>query len=142
MELLRQTSLALNRFDVEHGMINPQYTPNFNNYVQVASVQTIVKRLNYFTALNWSPDVIIVDESHHATAGSWRKVIDHFPEAKILGVTATPIRSDGQGLGRKCGGMFDELVEGPTVAELIEACLLYTSPSPRDYAASRMPSSA
>jgi len=124
VELLRQTSLALNRFDVEHGMINPQYTPNFNNYVQVASVQTIVKRLNYFTALNWSPDVIIVDESHHATAGSWRKVIDHFPEAKILGVTATPIRSDGQGLGRKCGGMFDELVEGPTVAELIEAGFL------------------
>jgi superfamily II DNA or RNA helicase len=120
VELLRQTSSALTRFDVNHGMINPQYTPNFNTNVQVASVQTIIKRLNYFTAVNWSPDVIIVDEAHHATAGSWRKVIEHFPEAKVLGVTATPMRSDGQGLGRQCGGMFDDLVEGPTVAELIQ----------------------
>lgn len=124
VELLRQTSAALTRFDVEHGMINPQYTPNFNNHVQVASVQTIIKRLNYLTAVNWKPDVIIVDEAHHATAGSWRKIIEYFPEAKTLGVTATPIRSDGQGLGRQCGGMFDELVEGPTVAELIEAGFL------------------
>lgn len=121
---MRQTSSALTRFDVEHGMINPQYTPNFNNHVQVASVQTIIKRLNYLTAVNWTPDVIIVDEAHHATAGSWRKIIEYFPEAKTLGVTATPIRSDGQGLGRQCGGMFDELVEGPTVAELIEAGFL------------------
>lgn len=124
VELLRQTSSALTRFDVEHGMINPQYTPNFNNHVQVASVQTIIKRLNYLTAVNWVPDVIIVDEAHHATAGSWRKIIEYFPEAKTLGVTATPIRSDGQGLGRQCGGMFDELIEGPTVAELIEAGFL------------------
>jgi len=124
VELLRQTSAALTKFDVEHGMINPQYTPNFNNHVQVASVQTIIKRLNYLTAVNWTPDVIIVDEAHHATAGSWRKIIEYFPEAKTLGVTATPIRSDGQGLGRQCGGMFDELVEGPTVAELIEAGFL------------------
>jgi len=120
VELLRQTSSALSRFNVEHGMINPQYTPNFNNHVQVASVQTIIKRLNYLTAVNWVPDVIIVDEAHHATAGSWRKIIEYFPESKVLGVTATPIRSDGQGLGRKCGGMFDELIEGPSMAWLME----------------------
>jgi len=112
VELLRQTSAALTRFGVEHGMINPQYTPNFNNHVQVASVQTIIKRLNYLTAVHWIPDTIIVDEAHHATAGSWRKIIEYFPEAHVLGVTATPIRSDGQGLGKKCGGLFDELIEG------------------------------
>lgn len=124
VELLRQTSAALERFDVQHGMINPQYTPNFNNHVQVASVQTLIKRLNYLTAANWYPDVIIVDEAHHATAGSWRKIIEYFPEAKILGVTATPIRSDGQGLGRECGGLFDELVEGPSVMDLINGGFL------------------
>jgi DNA repair protein RadD len=120
VELLRQTSNALNRFDVEHGMINPQYTPNFNANVQVASVQTIIKRLNYFTAVNWYPDTIIVDEAHHATAGSWKKIIECFPESKVIGVTATPIRSDGQGLGRKCGGMFDELIEGPNMPWLMD----------------------
>lgn len=119
VELLRQTSDALAKFDVEHGMINPQYTPNFSFNIQDASVQTIIKRLNYLTAASWSPDLIIIDEAHHATAGSWRKIIDHFPEAKILGVTATPIRADGQGLGVEAGGIFDELIEGPSVMDLI-----------------------
>lgn len=120
VELLRQTSAALLKFDVDHGMVNPLYTPNLDNFVQVASVQTIIKRLNYFSAANWAPDLIIVDEAHHATAGSWRKIIEHFPQARILGVTATPIRSDGQGLGKQSGGMFDELVEGPSVQQLID----------------------
>ena len=40
VELLRQTSGSLIKFDVEHGMINPLYTPNFDASVQVASVQT------------------------------------------------------------------------------------------------------
>jgi len=119
IELLRQTSSALLKFDVEHGMINPQYTPNFNTNVQVASVQTIIKRLNYMTSVNWEPDLIIVDEAHHGTAGSWRKIIDHFSNALVLGVTATPIRADGQGLGRQWGGLFDDLVEGPSVMDLI-----------------------
>jgi len=100
-------------------MINPQYTPNFNTNVQVASVQTIIKRLNYMTSVNWQPDLIIVDEAHHGTAGSWRKIIDHFSDALVLGVTATPIRADGQGLGRQWGGLFDDLVEGPSVMDLI-----------------------
>jgi len=126
VELLRQTSSALSKFDVDHGMINPLYTPNFDNFVQVASVQTIAQagRLNYFIAINWIPDVIIVDEAHHATAGSWRKVIDHFkhlnPNLKVIGVTATPIRTDGQGLGVDHGGMFDELVMGPTTKWLMD----------------------
>lgn len=120
VELLRQTSNALSKFDVEHGLINPLYTPNFNHCVQVASVQTIIKRLNYFSAMNWVPDLIIVDEAHHATAGSWRKIIEHFNTAKVLGVTATPIRADGQGLGKEFGGMFEELVIGPSVQQLID----------------------
>jgi DNA repair protein RadD len=119
IELLRQTSKALLEFGVEHGMINPLFTPNFDTLVQVASVQTIIKRLNYFAATNWIPDVIIVDEAHHATAGSWRKIIAHFkelnPNLRVIGVTATPIRTDGQGLGIKHDGIFEELVSGPSV---------------------------
>ena len=71
IELLKQTSKALNKFNVEHGLINPLYTPNFNALVQVASVQTLIQRLGYLSAINWAPDIIVVDEAHHATAGSW-----------------------------------------------------------------------
>lgn len=123
IELLRQTSAALSKFDVEHGIINPKYTPNFVNDVQIASVQTIIKRLTYFAALDWKADAIIIDEAHHATAGSWNKIIDHFsvlnPDLKIIGVTATPIRGDGQGLGVDSGGLFEEMVIGPQVQDLI-----------------------
>lgn len=117
IELLRQTSKALAKFEVDHGLVNPSYTPNFSANTQVASVQTIVNRLTYFLAINWIPDFIIVDEAHHATAGSWRKVIDFFkqlnPKLVVIGVTATPTRSDGQGLGIEAGGMFAEMVSGP-----------------------------
>ena len=116
VELLRQTSDALHKSDVDHGLINPMFTPDYKKAVQVASVQTIVKRLHYVKA----PDLIVIDEAHHATAGTWRKILDHFPSALVLGVTATPIRGDGNGLGIESGGIFDELVEGPQVYELIQ----------------------
>jgi len=123
IELLRQTSAALAKFDVEHGIINPQYTPNFVNDVQVASVQTIIRRLNYFAALAWKADAIIIDEAHHANSKSWTTIINFFtelnPDVKIIGVTATPIRGDGQGLGIGSGGIFQEMVVGPQVQDLI-----------------------
>ena len=119
VELLRQTSEALTKFGVAHGMINPMYTPNFNANVQVASVQTLIKRLNYLTAVNWYPDTLIIDESHHANAGSWRKIVEYFSDSLLLGVTATPIRGDGQGLGINCGGLFEEIVIGPSTSLLI-----------------------
>ncbi len=44
-------------------------------------------------------DLVIIDECHHATAATYRAIVDHFARARILGVTATPDRADGQGLG-------------------------------------------
>lgn len=41
-------------------------------------------------------DMILVDEGHHNVADSWRKVFDRFPDAKVVSLTATPFRSDGQ----------------------------------------------
>lgn len=116
VELLRQTSAALQRAGVRHGLVNPQYTPDIMAPVQVASVQTIIKRLHYFSHF----DLIIVDEAHHALANTWKKIIDHYPMARILGVTATPCRADGTGLGVEAGGVFDDLILGPQVPELIE----------------------
>jgi hypothetical protein len=56
----------------------------------------------------------VVDEAHHTTAGTWARVIAHFSQAKLLGVTATPIRGDGRGLGEH----YQAMVQGPTAAEL------------------------
>ena len=115
VELLRQTSAALDKSGVRHGLINPKYTPDPLAPVQVASVQTLIKRLHKFQV----PDLIVVDEAHHATAGTWKKILDHYPTARVLGVTATPCRGDGTGLGKDAGGVFDDLVIGPQVPELI-----------------------
>jgi len=112
IELLRQTSEKLTDYGVPHGLINPRFTPKYYEQVQIASVQTLVRRLDKVPV----PDLIIIDEAHHATAGQWKKILDHFPDAKTLGVTATPVRTDGRGL-IEC---FDDLVIGPTVNELIE----------------------
>ncbi len=94
IELLRQTSEKLTEYDVPHGLINPKYTPKYYEPVQVASVQTLVRRLDKISP----PDLIVIDEAHHATAGQWNKILDHFPDAKTLGVTATTTRTDGKGL--------------------------------------------
>jgi superfamily II DNA or RNA helicase len=112
VELLRQTSAALLKAGVTHGLINPKFTPNVLAPVQVASVQTLIKRLHLFASF----DLIIIDEAHHATAGSWRKILDAYPNSRRLGVTATPIRSDGTGLD----DMFDDIIIGPQISQLIE----------------------
>lgn len=119
-ELLTQSSDSLAALHVEHGCIAPGRPLELTKATQVASVQTLVRRFHQLDAANWKPDLIVIDEAHHATAGSWRKVLDYWPGAKVLGVTATPCRMDGSGLGIDAGGVFDSLVIGPQIYELIE----------------------
>lgn len=125
-ELIRQTSASLQEIGVEHGIIAPGFTPSWDN-VRVASVQTLVRRLDKIHP----PQLIISDECHHAGAASWAKIFAHFPQANILGVTATPVRLDGKGLGRSSGGFFDSMVNGPAVSDLIKRGYLAT---PKVYA--------
>ncbi len=116
-ELLSQTSATLSRFDVEHGIIAPG-AEETDDLVQVASVQTLVRRLG---RMEWQPSLIVADEAHHVTQETGHgKVLAHFADAKVLGVTATPERLDGKGLGIQAGGFFDALVMGPSVAALVE----------------------
>jgi len=115
-ELLRQTSRTLDDFGVAHGSISAGMSTFQGHRVQIASVQTLVKRME---RLRWRPDLIIVDEAHHATGKTtWGQVLAYYDDARILGVTATPQRLDGQGLGVVAGGIFDHMIQGPTVAEL------------------------
>ena len=61
-------------------------------------------------------DLLVVDECHHAPARTWQKIIASYPGVPLIGLTATPCRADGRGLG----GIFDAIVECPQVAELID----------------------
>lgn len=121
-ELVSQTSRTLEQFGVPHGLIvaGLSWRPEG---VQVASVQTLARRLDRLGDRGepWVPDLIVVDEAHHATGRSqWGAVLRHWPRAMVLGVTATPERLDGQGLGVSVGGFFDDLILGPSVQTLVE----------------------
>lgn len=68
--------------------------------VTVGSVQTLMreKRLGQFPADYFN--TIIIDEAHHCLSDSYQRVLNHFPDAKVLGVTATPDRGDMRNLGQ------------------------------------------
>ena len=110
-ELLKQISGALKKVGVSHAVLSGG-TPGIPMAnVVVASVFTLVRRMKAMKPF----DLIIGDEAHHFTPdSSWGKVVAGFPSARVLGVTATPERLDGKGMGQ----MFDDMVMGPTVAEL------------------------
>jgi len=112
-ELVRQTVDKLRLYGVEPDLITAGTRDVARGHVAVASVQTLVRRLHQYQADYW--DLIVVDEAHHAVAGTWAKVLAAHPKAYVLGVTATPERLDGRGLGEA----FDELVTGPAVRALI-----------------------
>lgn len=65
-------------------------------------------------------DGVVVHNCHHVLKeNKWGKAAALFPNAKGLGVTATPCRADGKGLGRHADGLFDVMHVGPTMRELI-----------------------
>ena len=117
-ELLLQASRKLAEFNIPHGRISPAFSQT-RDKIQVCSVQTLVNRLKYFS----EPDLIIIDECHHAVSSSYRKILDYYPNSKILGVTATPERMDGRGLNE----IFEKLIVGPSIQELTD--YNYLSPS-------------
>ena len=61
------------------------------------------------------PDLVVIDEAHHARAKTWETVLGRWPNAKRIGLTATPERLDGKGLGNH----FSEMVIGPTIPWLV-----------------------
>lgn len=93
------------------GVIKSGRKPQYDRAVQVGSVQSMGRRLETLPEF----DLIIIDEAHHSTAKSYRSVLDRYPNARVLGVTATPIRLDGKGFR----DVFDDLVCGISVSELI-----------------------
>ncbi len=110
-ELIKQTSETFKNLGIEHGIISAGYKMRPELPVQIASVQTLVRRLDKIPA----PDFLVCDECHHILANSYKEILDAYPEAFLLGVTATPQRTGGINLGE----VFSSMVEGPSVNDLI-----------------------
>lgn len=113
-ELIDQTVEKLAALGVECGVLMAD-DPRRDDYhaVQVASVATLVRRLDKLPAA----DLIIVDECHHATSASYRKVVDAYPKAIVIGLTATPWRTDKQGLAE----IYEDSVLAASVRALMDS---------------------
>lgn len=137
-ELVSQISLALARDRVRHRIIGPKSVVKLcvNQHMSelgvsyfdpsapcaVAGVDTLVKRGGELAHWLQSVTLWVQDEAHHVLeANKWGTAAAMFPNAKGLGVTATPLRADGKGLGRHADGLFDVMVEGPGMRDLIDS---------------------
>lgn len=136
-ELVSQMSLTLARNDVPHRIVGPSnvireivrqhttecgmsyYSPSAK--VGAAGVDTLLRRAHMVTSWLNSCGLWVIDEGHHLLSDNkWGKAVDLFPRARGLGVTATPLRADGKGLGRHADGLYDDMIIGPTMRELID----------------------
>lgn len=135
-ELVSQISLSFAKFKIRHRIIAPNqivkncvklqmlelgtsyYDPQADK--AVAGVDTLLNRVEQNKQFLNNSSLWVMDEAHHIlTKNKWGKCVKLFPNAKGLGVTATPQRADGFGLGSSNDGVFDELIIGPTTAELM-----------------------
>lgn len=113
-ELIEQIGNTLGvHYNLAYGIIQAGEKERREIPIQVASVQTLTRRLDNWTEKEF--DFIIVDEAHHIKAESYQKIIKAFPHAKLLGVTATPVRLDGCGFT----DTFEELILSPNVRSFI-----------------------
>jgi DNA repair protein RadD len=115
--LIKQASSKLSEYGVNHGIIMADYSPTPHAMVQVGSVQTMIRRIRKY---KYNFKLVIIDEAHLSASRTYLEIIDHFPEARILGVTGSPCRLDGRGLGATAGGRFDHMIESVTIRELID----------------------
>lgn len=138
-ELIEQISESLAEVGVRHRIIGPDkliraickqhldrfgvcfYDPTAR--AAVASVQSLTpSRVKAEAKWIAQCTLWVQDEAHHVLReNQWGKAALLFPNAKGLGVTATPVRADGKGLGRHASGVFDTMVLGPTMRDLISS---------------------
>jgi DNA repair protein RadD len=115
-ELIDQASRKLSDLGINHGIILAgDRRSNLNALTQVASIDTLRVRIDRLALLN--PALIIVDEAHLFVTQKRAGLLDRWPNARRVGLTATPCRKDGRGLSV----LFDELIEVATPAELTTA---------------------
>jgi len=116
-ELVHQCGDKLMKFGCDHGIIMAGEFLQYEFEVQVASIDTLrVRAMNSNRIPLPKADIIFIDEAHRSLAPTYRKLIDEYPDAVVIGMTATPVRSDGKGLGH----IYEHMVQCPSVAELTQ----------------------
>lgn len=110
-EILERTAETFGEVGIDFGMVLEGYPLRPQAPVQLCGVQSLVSRLHLLPR----PAGVVWDEAHHIVAGDHARVAEHVGGAWQIGLTATPERLDGEGLGP----FFDELVLGPTTGELM-----------------------
>ncbi|MBQ9261613.1 MAG: DEAD/DEAH box helicase [Prevotella sp.] len=145
VELIGQISQTLESFGIEHGIVD-RTTLDLDrktkeHKVVVASIQTLARRMataNYANDKNFRPQLVIIDEAHHAVAKTYRLLWEMWPEAKFLGLTATPCRLNGTGFT----DLFDTLLESYSIQEFIDREWLsdfeYVSVTPENWMVERI----
>lgn len=84
--------------------------------ITVGSVQSLMRETRLSRFPDHYFDTIIIDEAHHCISDSYQRILRHFPEAKVLGVTATPDRGDMKNLGQ----VFESLAYEYTLPKAIK----------------------
>jgi DNA repair protein RadD len=112
IEIILRTSETFDAFNIDHGIVADGFPLEPDKMVQICSVDTLVNMLAKLP----HPHGIVFDEAHHIVAGSHSLIADSSPHAWHIGLTATPERLDGSGLG----GHFDEMLLGPTPGGLMK----------------------
>ena len=111
-ELVKQVVLALTQVGVKHDIIANGFLETRQHKIKVCSIGALRNRAKRMPG----PNMVIWDEAHHVAAKSWASLFALWPNTYHVGLTATPERLDGQGLGQ----FFKAIVKGPSVRELIE----------------------
>jgi superfamily II DNA or RNA helicase len=115
-ELIKQSVKAFNEVGIKFGIVSAGFDENPYRQVQICSVQTLARRLTR----HHKPRLIVWDEAHHIASKSWDAIHKSQSDAFHIGLTATPQRLDGTGLGK----WFSHMISGPTVQNLIEQSYL------------------
>ena len=114
-ELVMQCGRKLSDFGLNHGIILAGKSPNTRAEIQVASIQSFISRMeNRSDFIKPNAQLLILDEAHRSVSGQFKELLKEYPDAFVIGLTATPIRSDGKALGN----IYEELVEAGSIGEL------------------------
>lgn len=127
-ELIEQASKRLDAFGIPHGVVMASHKRQAPwEAVQVGSVQTMHRR----GPPSWGGDfqLVIVDECHRTLSPTYLKLLERLGDPYVVGLSATPYRTDGKGLG----DYYQGIVMGPSVQDLTDMgylvpCTIYSPP--------------